>query len=254
MDSMPEKLSVIILAAGLGKRMKSGKAKVLHELLGKPMIQYVVDTASRVAGTNVYVIVGFQSEQVKAAVEKNFNVHFVLQERQLGTGHAVSCALPYIENDIERVIIICGDTPLISYETLVSLYHSHLAEKNDITVLAVELKNPKGYGRILFNEKRQVIRIVEEADANDDERKIMIVNSGIYCVEKQFLMDAVQCISIDNKQKEMYLTDIVSIGYEKNKSIGAVLCNNSYETLGVNCSDDLLKAEKVMESRVTKKT
>lgn len=254
MESIPEKLAVIILAAGLGKRMKSGKAKVLHELHGKPMIQYVVDTASRLAGSNVYVIVGFQSEQVKAVVEKNFHVHFVLQDRQLGTGHAVSCALPYIETGIERVIIICGDTPLITYETLESLHKSHFILKNDVTILAVELENPKGYGRILFNEKNQVSRIVEEADATDDERRIRIVNSGIYCVERNFLMDAIKCISSDNKQQEMYLTDIVGIGYEKNKSIGAVLCKNSYETIGVNSPDDLLYAEKEMERRVTKIT
>ncbi len=113
MDTYSPDLAFIVLAAGLGKRMKSDKAKVLHEVLGKPMVHYVLETATRFADGNVYVIVGYQSDIVRASIEKKYDVHYVYQEKQLGTGHAVSCALPYLEPQIQQVVILCGDTPLI---------------------------------------------------------------------------------------------------------------------------------------------
>ena len=191
-------LAFIILAAGLGKRMKSDKAKVLHEVLGKPMVHYVLETATQFADKNVYVIVGYQSEIVRSSIENKFDVHYVYQEKQLGTGHAVSCALPYLESQIQQVVILCGDTPLISQSTIALLIQTHRNLKNDLTVLAVKMDDPTGYGRILLNENQQVAGIVEEADATDVQRNIKIVNTGIYCVDQSFLADAIG--SIDQSQ------------------------------------------------------
>lgn len=244
--------AVIVLAAGLGKRMKSDMAKVLHKVLGKPMIHYVLETAVSFAEGNIYVIVGHQSEIVRAAIEKSFTVNYVYQEKQLGTGHAVSCALPFLEPEIQQVVILCGDTPLISQSTIASLIRTHLNSKNDLTVLAVNLDNPTGYGRILLNEKQQVAGIVEEADATDVQRNIKTVNAGIYCVNRSFLADAIGSLTSRNAQQELYLTDIVGIGFGKNKVIAAVIAEDATEMMGVNSQEDLQNAARQMQLKLSK--
>jgi UDP-N-acetylglucosamine diphosphorylase/glucosamine-1-phosphate N-acetyltransferase len=252
MDSDFNSLAFIILAAGLGKRMKSDKAKVLHEVLGKPMVYYVLETATRFTVANVYVVVGYQSEAVCASIDKKFDIHFVHQDRQLGTGHAVSCALPFLEPRIQQVVILCGDTPLVSESTIALLIRTHRELKNDLTVLAVHMANPMGYGRILLNENQQVAGIVEEADASVAQKKIRIVNSGIYCVDRAFLEDAIGALTCANAQQELYLTDIVEIGFRKNKSITAVIGDDAIEMMGVNSQEDLRVAEEQMRLRLSK--
>ena len=252
MDTDLSNTAVIVLAAGLGKRMKSDMAKVLHKVLGKPMIHYVLETAVRFAEGNIYVIVGHQSEIVRAAIENSFTVNYVYQEKQLGTGHAVSCALPYLESGIQHVVILCGDTPLISQSTIASLIHTHLNSKNDLTVLAVNMENPTGYGRILLNETQQVAGIVEEADATDVQRNIKIVNAGIYCVNKSFLEDAIGSLTSRNAQQELYLTDIVGIGFLKNKVIAALIAEDATEMMGVNSQEDLQNAARQMQLKLSK--
>jgi UDP-N-acetylglucosamine diphosphorylase/glucosamine-1-phosphate N-acetyltransferase len=252
MDTYLHNLAFIVLAAGLGKRMKSNKAKVLHEVLGKPMVHYVLETATQFADRNVYVIVGYQSEIVRASIEKKYDVQYVYQEKQLGTGHAVSCALPYLESHIQQVVILCGDTPLISQSTIGSLIRTHRNLKNDLTVLAVNMDKPKGYGRIILRENRQVAGIVEEADATELQRNIKIVNTGIYCVDKSFLSVAIGALTNHNAQKELYLTDIVEIGFQENKAITAVIADDPTEMMGVNSQDDLRIAENQMRLRVSK--
>ncbi len=252
MDKYSRNLAFIVLAAGLGKRMKSNKAKVLHEVLGKPMVHYVLETATRLADRNVYVIVGYQSEIVRSSIEKKYDVQYVYQEKQLGTGHAVSCALPYLESQIQQVVILCGDTPLISQSTIESLIRTHRNLKNDLTVLAVNMDKPTGYGRILLHENQQVVGIVEEADATDLQRNIKIVNTGIYCVDKSFLSVAIGALTNHNAQKELYLTDIVEIGFRKNKAITAVIAEDPSEMMGVNSQEDLRNAEGQMRLRLSK--
>jgi UDP-N-acetylglucosamine diphosphorylase/glucosamine-1-phosphate N-acetyltransferase len=252
MDTDLSNTAVIVLAAGLGKRMKSDMAKVLHKVLGKPMIHYVLETAVRFAEGNIYVIVGHQSEIVRAAIEKRFTVNYVYQEKQLGTGHAVSCALPYLESEIQQVVILCGDTPLISQSTIASLIRTHLNSKNDLTVLAVTMDNPTGYGRILLNETQQVAGIVEEADATDVQRNIKIVNAGIYCVNRSFLEEAIDSLTSRNAQQELYLTDIVGIGFLKNKVIAAVIAEDATEMMGVNSQEDLQNAARQMQLKLSK--
>lgn len=247
---VPNEIAFIILAAGIGKRMKSNKAKVLHEILGKPMIYYVLDTVCSISEKNIYVVVGHQSESVKTTIDNKYQVNYVTQEKQLGTGHAVSCAMPMIDRQIKKVVILCGDTPLISDISIEMLIRTHYKEKNDITVLAVNMDNPYGYGRIIFSNDHQVTGIVEESDATDEQRKINLVNSGIYCVERNILQESINSLTVENAQMEMYLTDIVAAGYNDNKRVSAMICHNSFEMMGVNTYEDLLKVEMLMKSKL----
>ncbi len=248
MNTMMENVAVVILAAGKGTRMKSDRAKVLHEIDGKPMIHYVVDSASRIAGEHVIVVVGHQREDVEKTILRSFPARFAVQAEQNGTGHAALCALPEIDPAISHVVILCGDVPLISSDTLRKLVAKHLLEKSVVTVLAVHVDNPKGYGRMLVDDKGSVVRIVEEADANDNERKIHLINSGIYCVDKEFLIQALSKINSDNAQNELYLTDIVEIASLENKKVGLFEGASPDEVAGVNTVDDLARVQGFMKT------
>lgn len=249
MSQKSKKTTAVILAAGKGTRMKSDKAKVLHEINGKPMIGYVVDAAVRAVGNNVVVVVGHQKEAVVESVEGIEGVRFAEQVEQLGTGHAVMCAMSEVSVDTESVIILCGDVPLISAETIETIVAAHEKADSDVTVLAVEVEDPYGYGRIILNGDTSVQKIVEEADASENEKKIRLINSGIYCVEKRFLETALKELKSDNAQHELYLTDIVSIGYSKNKKIESYISSNSDEVTGVNTLKDLEKATALINGR-----
>jgi bifunctional N-acetylglucosamine-1-phosphate-uridyltransferase/glucosamine-1-phosphate-acetyltransferase GlmU-like protein len=187
MEDAERKLAVIILGAGLGTRMKSNKAKVLHEILNKPMVLYVVETAKKIAGNNVILVIGHQAEKVRRVVEERVDILFALQKEQLGTGHAVLCALPYIPNPVKDVIILCGDVPLLTENTLVRFFEDHVKSRRDISLLAVEIDNPTGYGRLLINEDRRLTGIVEESDATEEQKKLKLINTGIYCIKKEIL-------------------------------------------------------------------
>lgn len=252
MDIDLQNIGFIVLAAGLGKRMKSDIAKVLHNVHGKPIIHYVLDVIVKLAGSNVYVVVGYQSEKVRSSIEKSFAVQYVEQKKQLGTGHAVACAIPFLNSQIKHVIVLCGDTPLISQNTIQLLLDIHLVLSNQLTVLAVEMENPTGYGRIIFSEDHHIEAIIEEADATDSQRNINIVNAGIYCIETSFLEEAVGLLTNNNAQKEMYLTDIVEIGFRRNKAISAVICDDPIEMLGVNTQADLRNVERQMQLKLSK--
>jgi UDP-N-acetylglucosamine diphosphorylase/glucosamine-1-phosphate N-acetyltransferase len=245
---MKAKIAVIILAAGLGKRMRSPKAKVLHEIQGRPMLAYVIDVAREIAGRAVIVVVGNQAEAVRRAVS-GAAVRYAYQDRQLGTGHAVLCALPQLPDTCEQVVVLCGDTPLLTAPTLKSLVQDHLAARRDATLLAVELDVPQGYGRVLLNDQHQVCGIVEEADASAAQRAIRLINTGIYCVTRQFLSDALPNVTPDNAQGEFYLTDIIRIGYESGRSIGVSYGAAPREILGVNTPEDLARVEALMIGR-----
>lgn len=244
------KPAIVILAAGMGKRMKSRKAKVLHKVLGKPMIMYVVETARKVAGNDVILVVGHQAEKVRAIVSENEEVIYALQKEQLGTGHAALCALPYIPDYVQEVVILCGDVPLITSDTIMRFIEDHVEAKRDLSLLAVEVENPEGYGRILLDENRQVYGIIEEADASDEQKEIKIVNTGIYCIKKELLSDLLQKIKSDNVQGEFYLTDIVKIGYDEESVVGAMVCSDCEEVVGINSSQDLMTAESIMRNRI----
>ncbi len=250
---MKNKTAVIILAAGLGKRMESDRAKVLHEVLGKAMILHVLETATAIAGNNIIVVVGYQAEVVRKKISEAFDVKFAYQAEQLGTAHAVKCGIPHLSKNIENIIVLCGDVPLISPNTLKELFQYHVEAERDISILAVDVDDPTGYGRIIMDESGNVSGITEEADATSDEKTIKTINSGIYCVKKEYLLKTINKIRPDNVQEEYYLTDIIEIAYNENKSVGAVVGRCQEEVIGVNSKQDLKMAENFMQILAGKK-
>jgi UDP-N-acetylglucosamine diphosphorylase/glucosamine-1-phosphate N-acetyltransferase len=246
---MNRRIGIIILAAGLGKRMKSSRAKVLHKILDRPMVTYVVETAIKLSGGAVVVVVGNQAEEVRRAVAHAGEVIFAYQDRQLGTGHAVMCALPQVPTDCTDVMVLCGDVPLITEKTLRTVITDHTKAHRAVTLLAVDIENPHGYGRILLDAADQVCRIVEEADADAQQRAIKTINTGIYCINRHFLEVALPRLIPDNAQGEFYLTDIIRLGYELGLQIGVTYSGNPNEILGINTPDDLLRVEAIMAGR-----
>jgi UDP-N-acetylglucosamine diphosphorylase/glucosamine-1-phosphate N-acetyltransferase len=246
---MDHRFAVVILAAGLGKRMKSTRAKVLHEVLGRPMVVYVVEAAVQIAGKAVVVVVGNQAEEVRRVVSRAAEVAFAFQERQLGTGHAVICALPQLPAASEEIMVLCGDVPLITAATLKTLVADHLRAGHDATLLAVDLNHPQGYGRILTAPDGRVSGIVEEADATDEQRRIRTVNSGIYCISRRFLEEALPQLTRDNAQGEFYLTDIIRFGYKSGRKVGATWAHDPDEIVGINTPEDLARVEAILGGR-----
>ncbi len=248
MTEITKNTAVIILAAGKGTRMKSDRAKVLHELNAVPMIHYVVKTAIAVTPDHVHVVVGHQAAEVERTVARQFDTGFVTQAEQKGTGHAVQCALPYLSETVEHVVILCGDVPLLTLPTVQRLLTRHHQTRSDITVLAVHIDQPKGYGRVIINENRQMEGIVEEADADDLQKKITLINSGIYCVKKSILAEALNRITVNNAQNEFYLTDIIGIGYQQGLRLGVEIGDNPHEVIGINTLAELERAEKILRA------
>jgi len=244
-----ENIAIIILAAGMGTRMKSDMAKVLHPILGVPMICHVLETACRVADRDVVVVVGHQADRVKNACQKVKPVSFALQPEQNGTGHAVLCAMPALPENAEHVVILCGDVPLLKAVTINKLVQDHVQAGRDLTLLAVALTDPTGYGRVVMNDGRQLTKIVEEADADEAEKAISLINSGIYCVSRPFLAASIMELRPDNAQGELYLTDIIAVGYRWGKQIGVMVGSDPDEVSGVNTVDHLKAVETLMATR-----
>ena len=246
---MKNNVAIVILAAGMGTRMKSDKAKVLHEIDGRPMIVYVVEAAQKIAGDNVVVVIGNQARTVRSSLSAFPNLLFAYQYQQLGTAHAVLCALPHIPDQCEEVIILCGDVPLIEPETIAGLVKDHLDDSRDISLLAVELDNPFGYGRVLINANNTIAAIIEEADATAEQKEIKLINTGVYCINKAFLREALPKIGSDNSQGELYLTDVIGIGYRENRKMGVRISTDCQQILGVNTCQDLELVEGIMKKR-----
>ena len=169
--------------------------------------------------------------------------------KQLGTGHAVLCALPQIPDQCEEVVILCGDVPLIRPKTIIGLVGDHLENNRDISLLAVELDNPFGYGRVVLNENQGVTGIIEETDATAEQKAIKLINTGIYCIKKQFLLEAMPKIKPNNAQGELYLTDVMGIGYREKRKIGVQIGTDCQQILGVNTCQDLELVAAIMKKR-----
>lgn len=234
-----EEIGVVILAAGKGTRMQSDMAKVLHAVNGRSMITHVLDCADRLFCDSVVVVVGHQSELVMKEVKKNHSPLFALQKELLGTGDAVRVSLPCLGTRVRHVVVLCGDVPLIRDITVKALIEEHMACENKLTVLAVELDDPSGYGRMVLDLKNRLVAIREEADASMDEKKITLINSGIYCIERQFLTNALNRLKPDNVQNEYYLTDLVKIAVSDGEKTGYVRGSDPHEVLGVNTLEQL---------------
>lgn len=244
-------LSLVILAAGKGTRMKSGKAKVLHPVFGAPMIHHVLDATHGLLALQTVVIVGHQREAVVEAID-GYDITPVIQQEQLGTGHAVLIAENAIAADVNTVMILCGDTPLVQPDTLEEMYHNHTQSKAVLTVMTTLLDNPTNYGRIISDTQDRVTGIVEEKDANSDQKKICEINAGIYCVQRDFLFETLKQVGTDNSQGEVYLTDIVGIAVSQGLAVEKYIAPRSGDVLGVNSRIELALADSVLQQRRNK--
>jgi bifunctional UDP-N-acetylglucosamine pyrophosphorylase/glucosamine-1-phosphate N-acetyltransferase len=241
-------LSILILAAGKGTRMKSELAKVLHPVFYAPMLHHVLTAVKTLGADKTVAIIGHQRQEVEQAVA-GFDVLLCIQEEQLGTGHAVLCAEQVIDSKEGTVMILCGDTPLIQSETLEQMYRKHLAHGGPLTVMTTVLENPTNYGRIMSNDAGHVLSIVEEKDASSEQKKIREINAGIYCVNADFLFTALKKVGTDNSQGEVYLTDIVSIAVEQNHFVEKYMTLLPQDVLGVNSRIELAEAHKELQMR-----
>lgn len=244
----PSSLSIIILAAGKGTRMKSAKAKVLHEVFFAPMAQHVVAAVRPLNPTTTTVVVGHQGPEVEKALQVS-GCDFVVQEQQLGTGHAVLAAEKAIKDENCTVMILCGDTPLITTETLTQMLAAHLRQGATLTIMTTILNNPTNYGRIISGHAGNVLGIVEQKDASPEQLHIQEVNAGIYCVDKTFLFSALLKVDTDNSQKEVYLTDIVKQAVDAGFTVEKFIAPSPTEVLGVNSRVELAEAQKELQMR-----
>ncbi len=266
-------LAAIVMAAGLGKRMRSRLAKVLHPLAGRPMVLYALDLAQRVAGRGVTVVVGHQGDRVRTVVEGRASgngrprpVLIVEQGQPLGTGHAIMQARRVLtdagQGTAAAYLIMNGDTPLLSERTIHELLHVHARDGATVTVLSTVLDKPSGYGRVVRGPVSgagddphggRVVRIVEDRDASREEKHLHEVNVGTYVVDGRFLMDALDRLEPKNAQGEYYLTDLVAIAVEDGLGVSAVSVAHPEEGVGINSKSQLAAADRILRHRIAER-
>ncbi len=244
-------LDVLILAAGLGTRMKSQRAKVLHELGGHPLIAHVIRKAHALDHQKIYVVVGHQAAEVEAAVRREFGTDagtadFILQRQQRGTGDAVKSAGEALKDSNSTLLVLSGDVPLIRVETLQKFVDFHHANGAACSILSVKLENPTGYGRMVRDATEGFARIVEHKDATAEERLIREINSGIYCFETTKLFSALNEIEPANQQGEYYLTDVPAILAAGGERVAIYLHQDAREVSGINTRADLAEFENLL--------
>lgn len=243
----------VILAAGKGTRMKSETPKVLHEIFGKTLLGYVLDNVKNITNEN-FVIVGHHAQEVENFVKNNYeNARTVLQTPQLGTGHAVSMVCPMLKDYKGQVLILCGDTPLITEETLKKFIEFHQNSKSDLTVMSTIFDNPANYGRIVRENDDTLKCIVEEKDATPEQKAIKEVNAGIYCIDWAKVQPAFSQLTSNNAQGEYYLTDIIEWGKKNSLSVNAYIMENNEEIFGINSRLHLAESVKIMQKRINEK-
>lgn len=239
-------IKVLLLAAGEGTRMKSNKAKVLHKVAGKAMIEWVSDSVSEITDKPV-LIYGSKAEQIEAEFGDRFE--YVLQSPRLGTGHAVICALDSIKGS-DYTLVMAGDMPLIKKETVEALLNKTVDGNYDCIVVTATPANPFGFGRIIRGEDGRVSAIVEEKDADAEQKKINEVNTSVYCFKTESLINALGKINNNNKQNEYYLTDCINILYSEGKKVDSLIIEDIAESMGVNNRVQLAQVGKVLRSRI----
>ncbi|GEM04674.1 bifunctional protein GlmU [Halolactibacillus miurensis] len=240
----------VILAAGQGTRMKSKLYKVLHPVMGRPMVQHVLDQLQSLDLSEIITIVGHGAEKVKE--ELGEVSQFVLQREQLGTGHAVMQSEDLLRDKEGVTLVVCGDTPLLTKATLEQMFHYHQEKQAKVTVLTTTIPDPTGYGRIVRNSDGDVSKIVEQKDASKEELAIQEVNAGTYCFDNAFLFDALKNVSNDNAQGEYYLPDVIEIAKKQQETVAAYQTKDADETLGVNDRLALSEAERLMKQRINR--
>jgi len=245
-------VAAIVLAAGKGTRMKSALVKVLHPAAGRPMINWAVDAARGAGAAPTVLVVGHQGDAVRGLFSDATDISCAVQEEQLGTGHAVACAREALAGFNGTVLILCGDTPLLRAETLQDLIVFHREQGAVLTVLTAEMANPHGYGRIVRSADGHVQRIVEQKDATPQEQAIREINSGIYCMEADFLFANIDSISNQNAQQEFYLTDLVSIAVKNGLTCLGRCTDDPDEIMGVNDRAQLAEAARILRRRINR--
>lgn len=237
-------IKVIVLCAGKGTRMKSEKAKVMHEIMGQPMSKYIYDIAKEISNQKPLFVVGYKKEQIEEYFKDN--VDYIEQNVQMGTGHAIMITKDNI-NEEDNVLILCGDTPLIKKETIKRLIDEN--SKKDAVILTSIVDNPYGYGRIIKDNKGNFDKIVEEKDATNEQKNIQEINAGMYLVKGNLIKENIEKLTNDNSQKEYYLTDLFEILKKQNKDIATFLIDKQ-EILGVNSRVQLEEARGIIQDRI----
>ena len=241
------KVAALVLAAGKGTRMKSRLPKVLHKVGGKAMVERVLDTVTAVGVDRSVVIVGFGGEEVRAYLGDR--CEYVTQVEQKGTGHAVREAKPVLGDFDGTIVLMCGDTPLVTKDTIKALLNEHAATGAAATVLTAHMENPTGYGRIIRDEEGKVLRIVEQKDGTPDELAVQEINTGMYAFNSQKLWPCLAQLSDDNAQGELYITDVVGILVNAGERVSAYMTMDEDESLGVNSRVQLAEAERILRNR-----
>jgi bifunctional UDP-N-acetylglucosamine pyrophosphorylase/glucosamine-1-phosphate N-acetyltransferase len=251
---MNQNLEVIILAAGLGTRMKSSTIKILHRAAGRPIIDYVLDLAAGLSSAPPVMIVGHQREDVQQAVGER--ARYAVQDPPQGTGHAVLQAAAILEESGvagKHILILSGDVPLTRPETLQRLLDEHARSGNALTLLTMKLSDPAMYGRIVRDDGGAVMRIVEAKDASDEQKRINEVNAGIYVFNGEHLFDNLRNLKPENAQKEYYLTDLLAVIRDAGHRVGAMIVDDPVEALGVNSRGELAQVENEIQRRVVER-
>ncbi len=243
-----EYIIAVILAAGEGKRMKSKNSKVVHKVCGKPLIKWVYEAVKKSGIDDCVFVVGHRADQVRECLGNG--VSYVVQEKQLGTGHAVMQAGEYLKGKDGTAVVLYGDTPLISEETIKYAVRYHKGNENAVTVISAELEDPTGYGRIIRNKQGDFLGIVEDRDTDDLGKSIKEINSGVYCFNIRDLNEALKELSNDNIQAEYYLTDTVGILMNKGLKVGAVKIGDPNEILGINDRLQMAAASGIIRKRI----
>tara|TARA_E500000331_G_scaffold138353_2_gene135129 strand:- start:61961 stop:63325 length:1365 start_codon:yes stop_codon:yes gene_type:complete len=238
-------LAVVILAAGQGTRMRSDVPKVLHPLAGESMLSYVIDVARQLEPEQINIVYGFEGEKLKEKFDSS-DITWSHQSEQLGTGHALAQAMPSVSKNSE-ILVMCGDTPLITLQSIKALFHKKYNEQ--VTLLTSVVEDPKNYGRIIRNNSGSIESIIEERDATESEKLIKEVNTGIMRLPANGLKGWLKKIDINNKQKEFYLTDVVSLAVKDGYQVNGVILDDESEALGINDRYDLAIAERIIQSR-----
>jgi bifunctional UDP-N-acetylglucosamine pyrophosphorylase/glucosamine-1-phosphate N-acetyltransferase len=247
---------VLILAAGLGTRMKSGKAKVLHELDGRPLIEHVSRAALELHPRKIYVVVGHQASEVESAVRRvvgNEMVGFVLQARQLGTGDAVMAAKESLAGSESTLIVLSGDVPLIQTQTLQLFLNHHHASGAAASLLSTKLENPTGYGRVIRDADGAFVKIVEHKDATDDEKEVKEINAGFYCFEAKKLFETLGRVQPQNAQGEYYLTDVPGILHGDGETVSVFFHRDARELSGINTRAELSEFENLVRRQTIRR-
>ena len=241
-------LAVAILAAGKGTRMASSLPKVLHKLSGKTLLQRVINSTNELKPDKIFVIVGHKAEVIKNSIDltKHKNLHFVLQNPQNGTGHAIQVLSKELANYKGKLLVLNGDVPLIKSQSLKKLIQFHGSENAEVSLITTKKKNPYGYGRVFLNDQNLIEKIVEEKDCDEDQKLNKLINSGIYCFNWQSLIKIINNLESNNNQKEIYLTDTISF---LNKSVSFVIKDKG-ELNGINNRIQLSKCEEIIQKDI----